>query len=102
MVAINSIGQQAFHQLLAADAASEIAVGVEVEFFADREESIIGVVGFGGQYRSWGYAVLKRDTPSGFRVLVRQEHFFTRHTARVMLLRQMVAAEAGEPERLAA
>jgi hypothetical protein len=102
MVTINSISQQALHQLLSADAASEIAVGVEVEWFADREESIIGVVGFGGQYRGWSYAVLKRDTPSGFRVLVRQEHFFTRHTARVMLLRQMVAAEAVELERLAA
>jgi len=81
MVAINSIGQQAFHQLLSVGAAPEFSVGVEIEWFADREENVIGVVGFGGQYRSWGYALLKRDTPIGFRLLVRQEHFFTRHTA---------------------
>jgi hypothetical protein len=102
MVAISSIGQQTFHQLLSATTASEIAVGVEAEWFANRDESILGTVGFGGRYKGWGYAVLKRDTPDGFRVCVRQEHFATRHTARIMLLRQMAGAETVGAEPLAA
>jgi hypothetical protein len=102
MVAINSIGQQTFHQLLSTPTAPEIALGVEAEWFVDRDESILGTVGFGGRYKGWGYAVLKRDTPDGFRVCVRQEHFATRHTARIMLLRQMAGAETVGAEPLAA
>jgi hypothetical protein len=102
MVAISSIDQQTFRQLLSATTASEIALGVEAEWFADRNESILGAVGFGGRYKGWGYAMLKRDTPDGFRVCVRQEHFASRHTARIMLLRQMAGAETVEAERLAA
>ena len=102
MVVINSISQQAFHRLLPASRASEIAVGEEVEWFGDRDETIIGIVGTGRQYKWWSYAILKRDTPSGFRVSERREHFFTRHSARVMLLRQMAGAEAAGVEQLAA
>ena len=102
MVAISSISQQTFRQLLSATTAPEIAVGVEAEWYADRSESILGVVGFGGRYKGWGYAVLKRDTPDGFRICVRQEHFFTPHTARIMLLRQMAGAETLGAEPLAA
>jgi hypothetical protein len=102
MVAISSIDQQAFHGLLSAATALEIGAGVEAEWFADRDESVLGTVGFGGRFKGWGYAVLKRDTPSSFRVCVRQEHFFTPHTARIMLLRQMAAAEAIGTEPLAA
>jgi len=102
MVAISSIDQQTFRQLVSATTAPEIALGIEAEWFADRDESILGAVGFGGRFKGWGYAVLKRDTPDGFRVCVRQEHFATRHTARIMLLRQMAAAETVRAEPLAA
>ncbi|HTS18242.1 MAG TPA: hypothetical protein VMP11_11760 [Verrucomicrobiae bacterium] len=94
MVAICSINQQTFRQLAFVPATPRIDLGVETEWFADRDESVLGAVGYGGRYRGWGYAVLKRDTPSGFRVCVRHEHFATRHTARIMLLRQMAGAES--------
>jgi len=102
VVVINSLSQQAFQQLLSAHTASEIAVGEQVEWFGDRDETIIGTVGTGRQYKWWSYAILKCDTPSGFRVSERREHFVTRHSARVMLLRQMAGAEAVGVERLAA
>jgi len=101
MVAISGISQQMFHQVLSAPAAPPINFGIEAEWFADRDESVVGVVGYGGRIRGWGYAVLKRDTPSGFRVCVRHEHFATRHTARVMLLRQMAGAESVGTEPVA-
>jgi len=102
MVAISSISQQTFRQLLSATTASDFALGVEAEWFADRDERILGAVGFGSRFKGWGYVVLKRDTPDGFRVCVRHEHFATRHTARIMLFRQMAAAETVGPVPLAA
>jgi hypothetical protein len=102
MVTISSISQQTFRQLLSSATPSEIAVGIEAEWFADRDESILGVVGFGGRFKGRGYVMLKRDTSEGFRVCVRHEHFATPHTARIMLLRQMAAAESVGAEPLAA
>jgi hypothetical protein len=102
VVAISSIDQQTFRQLVSAITASEIALGVEAEWFADRDECVLGTVGFGGRSRGWGYAVLKRDMPDGFRVCVRHQHFATHHTARIMLLRQMAGAETVRAEPLAA
>jgi nicotinamide mononucleotide (NMN) deamidase PncC len=102
MVAISSIDQQTFRQLVSAATASQIALGVEAEWFADRDVSILGAVGFGGRFKGWGYTMLKRDTPDGFRVCVRHEHFASRHTARIMLLRQMAGAETVQAEPLAA
>jgi hypothetical protein len=102
MIIIGSIDKQVFHQLLSPKTTSAIASGDEVEWFADRNETVLGVVCFGGQNRGWGYATLKRDTSKGFRVWLRQEHFSTRHTARIMLLRQMSKEEAVMGERLAA
>lgn len=102
MVAISSIDQQTFRQLLSAATASQIDIGVESEWFADRDESIVGTVGYGGRFKGWGYAVLKRDTPDGFRVCVRHERFDTRHTARIMLLRQMAGTDAVAAKPLAA
>ncbi len=102
MVTISSISQQTFRQLVSAVTSSQIASRVEIAWFADRDESILGVVGYGGRFKGWGYAMLKRDTPEGFRVAVRHEHFATPHTARIMLLRQMAAAESIGAEPLAA
>jgi hypothetical protein len=102
MIIIASISQQSFHLLLLGNMASEIAVGEEVEWFVDRDETVLGTVGFGGPFKGWSYALLKRDTPTGFRVCKRQEHFPTHHTARVMLLRQMTGVESVGAERLAA
>jgi hypothetical protein len=91
-----------FHQLLSPKTASEIAVGEEVEWYADRDETVLGTVGSGGHNKGWSYAMLKRDTQTGFRIWERQEHYSTQHTARIMLLRQMEDAEAVRVERLAA
>ena len=102
MVIINSIGRQAFHQLLPSNAISEMAVGEEVEWLADVAETIIGTIGFGGMNKGWNYAILNRDPLGDFRVSERQRNFPTRHTARVTLLRRMVGAEAAEAWRLAA
>jgi len=93
MVAISSIDQQTFRQLVSATTAPQIALGVESEWFADRDERILGAVGFDGLHKGWGYAVLRRDTPDAFRVCGRHEHFATRHTARIMLLRQMAGTQ---------
>jgi hypothetical protein len=102
VVIINSTGRQAFHQLLPSNAISEMAVGEEVEWFADVAETVIGTIGFGGMNMGWNYAVLKPDMMGEFRVSEKQRHFPTRHTARVTLLRRMAGAEAAEPWRLAA
>ena len=102
VVIINSIGKQAFHRLLSTQTASEIAVGAEVEWFADRDATSLGTVGFGWQNKGWSYAILKGDTANGFRVCERHEHFSSRHRARVMLLRHMTEAEAVGAERVAA
>ncbi len=102
VVIINSIGRQAFHQLLPANAVPETAVGEEIEWFADVAETIIGAIGFGGMNMGWNYAVLKPDTMGEFRVSEKQRNFPTRHTARVTLLRRMAGAEAAAPWRLAA
>jgi hypothetical protein len=48
VVIIKSTGQRAFHQLLPANAVPEMAVGEEVEWFADVAETIMGAVGLGG------------------------------------------------------
>jgi hypothetical protein len=102
MVIINSIGRQAFHQLLPANAVPEMAVGEEVEWFADVAKTIIGTIGLGGMNKGWNYAILKPDTMGEFRVSEKQRNFPTRHTARVTLLRRMAGAEAAEPWRLVA
>jgi hypothetical protein len=102
MVIINSTGRQAFHQLLPGNADSEMALGEEVEWFADVAETIIGTVGFGGRSVGWYYAILTRDAAGDFRVCERQRYLPTRHTARVMLLRGMVGIEAAQAWPLAA
>jgi hypothetical protein len=102
VVIINSLGRQAFHQLLPANAVPEMAVGEEVEWFADVGEHIIGTIGLGGTNMGWNYALLKPDTLGNFRVSERQRNFLTHHTARVALWRRMVGAETAEARRLAA
>lgn len=102
MVIINSIGREAFHQLFPANTVPEMAVGEEVEWFADVAETVIGMIGLGGMNVGWNYAILTRDTRGDFRVSERQRNFPTRHTTRVALLRRMVGAEAAEAWRFAA
>ena len=68
MVIINSMGREAFHQLPPANIVPEMAVGDEVEWFADVAETIIGTIGLGGMNVSWNYAILERDTRGDFRV----------------------------------
>lgn len=102
MVIINSTGREAFHQLLPSNAVPKMAVGEEVEWFADVAETIIGAIGSGGMNKGWNYAILKRGTKGEFRVSERQGSFPTRHTARIALLRRMVGAEAAEAWRIAA
>jgi len=102
VVVINSIGRQAFHQLLPANAVPEMAVGEEVEWFADVAETIIGTVGFDPRHKGWNDAILTRDPTGDFRIFERRGNFPTRHTARVTLLRRMAGAEAAEEWRLAA
>jgi hypothetical protein len=102
MVIISSTGREAFHQLLPSGGVPEIAVGEEVEWFADAAEAIIGTVGFAGRNAGWYYAILKRDSVGDFRVSERQRNLPTCHTARVMLLRRMVDAEAGQSWPVAA
>ena len=102
MVIVNNIDRVAFHQLLSAQTASEIAVGEEVEWFADREETIFGTVGFGKRNAGWSYAMLKRNRFDDFGVCSRQEHFSSCHAARLALLCQMAGAEVVGVQRLAA
>ena len=102
MVIIKSTGQQEFHQLLASNPVPEMAVGEEVEWFADVMETIIGTIGLGGMNIGWNYALLKPDTMGDFRVSERQRNFLTHHTARVALWRRMVGAKAVEAWQLAA
>ena len=102
MVIINSIGREAFHQLLPANAVPEMAVGEEVEWFADVAETIIGTIGLGGMNMGWNYAILKPDPLGSFRVSEKRRNLPTRHTARVTLLRRMAGAEAAAAGRLAA
>ena len=102
MVIISTIGREAFHQLLPANIVPEMAFGEEVEWFADVAEALIGTVGIGGMNEGWNYAILERNTLGDFRVSERQRNLPTRHTARVTLLRRMVAADAAEARRFAA
>jgi hypothetical protein len=102
VVIINSIDRQAFHQLLSPNATSEIAVGAQSEWFADVTETLIGTIGVDERSQGWAYVILKRDAMGNFRVFGRHAHFWTPHSARVMLLRQMVGAEAVGAERLVA
>lgn len=102
MVIINNTSREAFHQLLPSNAVPEIAVGEEVEWFADVGETIIGTVGFSGRSVVWCYAILKRDAAGNFRVSERQGNLPTRHTARGILMRRMVGAEAGQAWPVAA
>jgi hypothetical protein len=94
VVIINNTSREAFHKLLPTNAVFEMGVGQEVEWFADVAEAIIGTIGIGGTKMGWNYAILKRDANGNFRVSEKRGNFFTRHTARVMLLRRMVGAEA--------
>ena len=102
MVIINSTGRQAFHQLLPAEAVPGLAVGEEVEWFADVADTIIGAIGSGGMNMGWNYVILERDTTGDFRVSEKRRNFPTRHTARVTLLRRMTEIGSAEPRRLAA
>ncbi len=102
MIIVSSIGKKAFRQLLPPQGDREGAFGAEVEWFADRDETILGTVGFDAQGKGWNYAILKRESPRGFQVRARQSHFPTHHTARVMLLRQMIGAEPLVEEQIAA
>ena len=102
VVIINSISKQAFHQLLSSNATPETAVGEPVEWFADRMETIIGTVSVCGRSQGWTYAIQRRDTMGTFRVFNSHDRFRTPHTARVMLLREMVEADAPGAERVAA
>jgi hypothetical protein len=102
MIIINSTGQQAFHQLLSASAILEMAVGVEVEWFADETKTIIGNIAFDDSHKGWNYAMLKQDKSGEFRVSERQGHFPTCHTARIALFRRMALEEEVKPWRLVA
>ena len=82
--------------------ASEIAVGEEVEWFADRKQTVFGTVGFGQRNAGWSYAMLKRNRFDDFGVCSRQEHFSSCHAARLALLCQMAGAEVVGVQRLAA
>jgi len=53
VVVINSMGQQAFHQLLPANAVPEMAVGEGVEWFTDVADTIIGNIGFDAKNKGW-------------------------------------------------
>lgn len=97
MVIVNSIGRQAFHQLLPANTVPEMAVGEEVEWFADVAETVIGTIGLGGMNKGWNYAILERDTMGDFRVSERRRNFPTRHTVRVTLLRRMEGVDCDTP-----
>jgi hypothetical protein len=93
---INSIGRQAFHQLLPANAVPEIVVGEEVEWFADVMKTVIGTIGFDGKYKGWNYAILERDTTANFLITEQHSNFPTRQTARVAMWRRMAGVEAAE------
>jgi hypothetical protein len=102
VVIVNSIGKEAFHQLLPANAVPEMAVGDEVEWFADVAETVIGTIGLSGMNKGWNLAILKPDKTGEFRVSEKQRNFPTRHTARVVMLRRMAGTEAAEAWRHAA
>jgi hypothetical protein len=102
MIIIKSTDQQAFHQLLPANTAPEIAVGEEVEWFTDVMESIIGTIGLGGKNMCWNYTLLTTDTRGVFQVSERQGNFLSHHTARIALWRRMLEDEASDTRRLAA
>ena len=100
MVIINSMGREAFHELLPGNAIADIAVGEEVEWFGNRGQTILGTVGV-RKNKGWSFAIMATDRAGNFRVRERQGDFPTRPTARHALLRQM-AGEGAEAERLAA
>lgn len=101
VIIINSMGREAFQQLLRGNENSDIIVGEEVDWFADLAETIFGTVGV-SKKEGWGFAIMKPDRAANFRVCKRQGNFPTRNTARRELLRQMAGAEGVEAERLAA
>ena len=102
MVIINSTDREAFHQLLPANAVPEMAVGEEVEWFADVAETIIGTIGFDARNKGWNYVILTRDARGEFRVSERHGNFPTRHAGRLALWRRMAGSGAVEASRIAA
>lgn len=102
MVIVNSTSQQAFHHLLPENAVPELAVGEEVEWFADVAKTVIGNIAFDARHSGWNYALLKRDGSGEFRASEKLGNFPTCHTARIALLRRMTGTEVVDAWRLAA
>jgi hypothetical protein len=102
VIIINRTGREAFHQLLPANAVLEIAVGEELEWFADVAETVIGTLGFDARNKGWNYAILTRDAGEEFRISEEHGNFPTRHVARIALWRRMAGSEAVEALRVAA
>jgi len=100
VVIINSMGREAFRELVRGNEDSEVVVGEEVDWYGDLAETIIGTVGF-SKKQGWGFAIIKPDLAGKFRVCGRQGNFLGRNTARLELLRRMTGPEAKEAERLA-
>jgi hypothetical protein len=102
MVIINSTDREAFHQLLPADGVPGMAVGEEVEWFADVAETIIGTIGFDARNKGWNYVILTRDAGGEFQVSEHHGNFPTRHAGRLALWRRMAGSGAVEAPRVAA
>ena len=100
MVIINSMGKEAFRELVRGNENSEVVVGEEVDWYGDQAETIIGTVGF-SKKKGWAFAIIKPDLAGKFRVCSQQGNFLGRNTARLELLRRMTGPEAREAVRLA-
>lgn len=98
ILALNSIGRPEFNQLLPHHLVLESLTGVQVEWFANKAENIIGTIALTKVGRSWNYAILRRNKLGNFQVCDIGQNFFNLQQTMVQFAYAMVAARKDRRE----
>ena len=73
-------------------------MGVQIEWFANKAQDLIGTIALTKAGRSWNFAVLKRNRQGNFQVCDIGENFFNLTQTMVQFMYAMVAAQSGRQE----
>jgi hypothetical protein len=92
-VAIENISRGDLDRFLPQRSAIGRFIGSEVEWFADRVGSILGIVAEGATDGNWGYVVLRRDEQGKYRYWDLQTRIDSRDAAHSQMVRIMATTQ---------
>ena len=96
-MAISSISRAEFNRMFTFDSELAPYIGDEVEWYADDDKNVIGVIARGVSGSSWSYAILRRNVLGDFIASTLGKDFFMDlQIALAACLRDMAAAYVGQ------